>query len=121
MPGTERVRARADARLLQVELLFWDEVDWGAAASLEPTACLTDHNAMSSKASAHFSPAAVRAVLDHHNDEGLYSHAELRSLPSPLLPCPPSPTHTQTHVCMLFISTVDQPIERVTIQALDCC
>jgi hypothetical protein len=26
-----------------------------------------------------------------------------------------------THVCMLFISTVDQPIERVTIQALDCC
>ena len=24
-------------------------------------------------------------------------------------------------VCMLFISTVDQPIERVTIQALDCC
>ena len=25
------------------------------------------------------------------------------------------------NVCMLFISTVDQPIERVTIQALDCC
>ena len=25
------------------------------------------------------------------------------------------------YVCMLFISTVDQPIERVTIQALDCC
>jgi hypothetical protein len=25
------------------------------------------------------------------------------------------------YVCMLFISTVDQPVERVTIQALDCC
>jgi hypothetical protein len=24
------------------------------------------------------------------------------------------------YVCILFISTVDQPIERVTIQALDC-
>jgi hypothetical protein len=24
------------------------------------------------------------------------------------------------YVCMLFISTVDQPIERVTIQVLDC-
>ena len=26
----------------------------------------------------------------------------------------------EMYVCMLFISTVDQPIERVTIQALDC-
>lgn len=95
MSGPDRVRARPDARLLQVELLFWNEVDWAAAASLEPMACLTDHNAMSSKASEHFSPAAVCVVLDHHNDEGLYSHAEPRCFPPPLLPCPPQ-NHTHS-------------------------
>ena len=34
--------------------------------------------------------------------------------------CTPESARTSVYVCMLFISTVDQPIERVTIQALDC-
>eukprot|EP01050_Picozoa_sp_SAG11_P003544 SAG11_NODE_203_length_12529_cov_6.036444_9_plen_109_part_00 len=75
----KRRKKCADSSLrTQEALLFWDEVDWAAAALTEPAACLTDHNALSAQASAHFQPASVLAVLDHHNDEQLYPAASPR-------------------------------------------
>ena len=51
------------------------------------------------------------------SDRAAFLCGDMGAMPSPR----PARRCSRYHVCMLFISTVDQPTERVTIQVLDCC
>ncbi len=73
---TEAVYVFEEAGIILDDVVFFDEVDFEALMSGGTELILVDHNKFSPALEKY--SANVSAILDHHNDEGLYQEASPR-------------------------------------------
>ncbi|MEN8188661.1 MAG: DHHA2 domain-containing protein [Thermodesulfobacteriota bacterium] len=75
---TEAVYVFQEAGINLEDLVFFDEVDFGKLMAADAGLVLVDHNKLGPTLEKYNSN--VSAVLDHHNDEGMYEDAAPRKI-----------------------------------------